>query len=179
MTTFPILLLAHLIADFPLQTNRIYILKTQGNKGLLLHVLIHMLTAAVLVQRPWQYIPLFMVLGAIHFVVDWLKLNKPAVKQTPGFLLDQLAHVLTILLLTIWQPHLASILPLWVISLGIVWALIPALLTLLWVLATDLQIASPDNPTLTWANHWLLPISQKVGSLCVVSLVVIWVLVIV
>ncbi|MBK8128968.1 MAG: DUF3307 domain-containing protein [bacterium] len=179
MTTFPILLLAHLIADFPLQTNRIYILKTQGNKGLLFACPHPYADGGGAGAPAVADIPLFVVLGAIHFVVDWLKLNKPAVKQTPGFLLDQLAHVLTILLLTIWQPHLASILPLWVISLGIVWALIPALLTSLWVLATDLQIASPDNPTLTWANHWLLPISQKVGSLCVVSLVVIWVLVIV
>ncbi|MCA9876025.1 MAG: DUF3307 domain-containing protein [Anaerolineales bacterium] len=172
MTTFPILLLAHLIADFPLQTNRVYALKTQGNKGLLLHVAIHVLVAAVLLQRPLSHIPLLFAYGAIHFAVDWYKVNSPARKQTPGFLLDQAAHFFTILVLTAWQPALQSILPLWLVWVGVFLALIPALLTLLWVIASDLQGDRPDSPTLNWASHRLLPLSQKVGSVFVLSLLV-------
>jgi len=173
MTTFPILLLAHLIADFPLQTNRIYILKTQGNKGLALHVAIHILVAAVLLQRPWQYFPLLLVYGLIHFAVDWLKVRKSTSRQTVGFLLDQAAHLATILVLSYWQPHLHAVLPLWLLWLGIFIALLPAILTLLWVMANDLKGSCPENATLTWASHRLLPLSQKIGSGFVLGLLLV------
>jgi hypothetical protein len=38
MTTFLALWLAHLLADFPLQTNRVFRLKIASNAGLALHV---------------------------------------------------------------------------------------------------------------------------------------------
>lgn len=170
MTTFLILLLAHLIADFPLQTNRVYILKTQGNKGLLLHVGIHVLVAAVLLQRPWQHIPLLLAYGAIHYLVDWFKVNKSTMNQTPGFLLDQLAHFLTIVVLALWQPDLASVLPLWLVWLGALVAIVPAFLTFLWVMANDLHGDCPNNPTVTWACQRLLRLSQRIGSIIVMSL---------
>jgi len=177
MTTFPILLLAHLIADFPLQTNRIYVLKTQGNKGLLLHVGIHLLVAAVLLQRPLAHLPLLLLYGLVHFIVDWLKVNNSARRQTPGFLLDQAAHVATVLVLAVWQPALTSILPQWLVWLGVWLALIPACLTLLWVVANDLRGDWPHNSTLRWASRRLLPLSQKIGSVFVLSLLAMWLLV--
>lgn len=172
MTTFPILLLAHLIADFPLQTNRIYALKTQGNKGLALHVAIHLAVAAMLLDQPWQHLPLLLAYGAIHFTVDWFKLNQTAVRQTPGFVLDQLAHLLTIILLTAWQPALTSLLPGWLIWAGIVVILLPAFLTLMWVLANDLRGDWPDNATVGWASRRLLKVSQQIGSVFLASLLV-------
>ncbi|MBK8988737.1 MAG: DUF3307 domain-containing protein [Chloroflexi bacterium] len=172
MTTFPILLLAHLIADFPLQTNRIYILKTRGNKGLALHVAIHLLVAAMLMQRPWQHIPLLVVYGIIHFAVDWFKVHKSGVKQTPGFLLDQLAHFVTIAMLSLAQPNLIALLPLWLVWAGVILALAPALLMTLWVMANDLRPTLPHNRTVNWASHRLLPLSQKIGSVFVLSLLV-------
>ena len=179
MTTFFILLLAHLIADFPLQTNRIYALKTQGNKGLALHVAIHVIVAALLIERPWQHIPLLFVYGAIHFAVDWYKVHKSGTRQTPGFLLDQLAHFVTIVALAFWQPYLTSLLPFWLVWLGILLTLVPALLMTLWVLANDLRSNLPNNPTVTWASCRLLPLSQKIGSVFVLSLLLMMLLVVV
>jgi hypothetical protein len=171
MNTFVILLLAHLIADFPLQTNRIFSLKTtQPHKGLFLHVAVHLLVAAILLQNPLRYAPLLLAYVAIHYVVDWLKLRQKATPQVPGFLLDQAAHLLTIVLLAAWQPDLTTYLPDWLAVLGVMLAFVPAILTFLWVWATDLQAQQPNNATADWASHHLLPLSQRLGSILVLSL---------
>lgn len=66
MSTFFILLLAHLLADFPLQTNRIFRLKVTSNAGLALHVLIHVAMAALLLRQPAQHLNLLLALGVAH-----------------------------------------------------------------------------------------------------------------
>lgn len=111
MATFLALLLAHLLADFPLQTNRIFRLKIAGNLGLALHVLIHIVMAAVLIQQPGQHLDLLLILGLAHFVTDWIKVRFSSNPQWPGFVLDQLAHVAAILLLSIVWPGVTAVLP--------------------------------------------------------------------
>ncbi len=173
MSTFFILLLTHLIADFPLQTNRIYTLKTtSGHKGLALHVAIHLLVALILVQNPWQHVPLLLAYGAIHYLVDWLKVRQSTTTQTPGFLLDQAAHLLTVGVLAAVRPALLTWLPGWLVVISVGLALLPAMMTFLWVWATDLHSEQPNNATITWASHHLLPLSQRVGSVFVLGLTV-------
>ena len=104
MSTFIVLLLAHLLADFPLQTNRIFRLKITSNVGLALHVLIHVLMAALLLQQPGQYLDLLLALATAHFVTDWLKVRFPTEPQWPGFVLDQVAHLAAIAGLAWWRP---------------------------------------------------------------------------
>lgn len=170
MTTFAALYLAHLIADFPLQTNRIYQLKNESNQGILLHVAIHLLVASILIEDAPAHWPVFLVLGITHFLIDWAKLRDPFRRQTPGFILDQFAHFLTIVLIAAWQPDLATVLPVWFTWLGILLILLPATLVFLWVWATDLRRELPENRAVKWACRSLLPISQGIGSLFVVLL---------
>jgi hypothetical protein len=171
MTTFAALFLAHLIADFPLQTDRIYKLKSESSRGIAIHVAVHILVAAILIERPFQHLPLLLVLALIHFTIDWSKIHWHTRRQTPGFLLDQLTHFISILLIALWQPNVPVILPLWLLWLDILLSLIPALMTLFWVWATDLRVDLPDNRTVNWASRTLLSVSQQLGSLFVIILV--------
>jgi hypothetical protein len=172
MATVTVLYLAHLIADFPLQTNHIFELKAQGNRGILLHVGIHLLVAAVLIQNAYHYWYVLLLLGGMHFVIDWAKLRLPWRRQAPGFILDQFAHVASVLLLAGLWPDAPAVMPLWLMWLGIVMILVPATLMFLWVWATDLQMDLPENDLVKWACRSLLPLSQKVGSVFVIALLV-------
>jgi hypothetical protein len=172
MTTFAALFLSHLIADFPLQTNRIYKLKTESNQGIMLHVAIHLLVASILLENALQNWPVLLVLGIAHFLIDWTKLRYPGYRQTPGFLLDQFAHLLTVVLLAVWRPDLTAVLPLNVMWWGIFLIMLPATLVFLWVWATDLRVDLPENKTVKWACRSLLPISQRLGSVLVVTIAV-------
>lgn len=100
-----VLYLAHLIGDFPLQTNRIYELKSQSNRGILLHVAIHIMVAVILIKNPLPYWRLLLVLGIVHFIIDWTKLHLPGRRQTPGFILDQIAHFLSLILIASWHAR--------------------------------------------------------------------------
>lgn len=172
MTTFAILYLSHLIADFPLQTNRIYRLKSESNQGILLHVAIHLLVASILLENLWGNWPILLVLGITHFLIDWTKLRYPGYRQTPGFLLDQFAHLLTVVVLAVWRPDLTAVLPLSVMWWGILLISLPATLVFLWVWATDLRIDLPENQMIKWACRSLLPISQRLGSFLVLTLAI-------
>ena len=172
MTIFAALYLSHLIADFPLQTNRIYRLKTESNQGILLHVAIHLLVASILIENSLRNWPVLLVLGIAHFLIDWTKLRYPGYRQTPSFLLDQFAHLLTVLVLAVWRPDLTAVLPLSVMWWGILLIMLPATLVFLWVWATDLRIDWPENQTIKWACRSLLPISQRLGSVFVATIAV-------
>ncbi len=169
MTTFLALLLAHLLADFPLQTNRIFRLKIKGNLGLVLHVVIHIIMAALLLQQPAQYLNLLLVLGVAHFITDWIKVRFPGDPQWPGFVLDQLAHLAAIALLAWWRPEVTAVLPLWLMLPLILLVLLPAVLMLLWVWANDVQEQSrfQESASVRWASKRLLTLSQRTGWVAV------------
>lgn len=174
MTTFLALLLAHLLADFPLQTNRIFRLKIAGNLGLIIHVLIHLIVAAVLLWQPGQYLDLLLVLGLAHFMTDWIKVRFPGNPQWPGFVLDQLAHVAAIALLSFWWPEVTAVLPLWIMLPLILLVLLPALLMLAWIWANDAQQQGrfQHSRYIDWASNRLLTISQRTGWVAVLLVVI-------
>lgn len=165
MTSVLTLLLAHLIGDFPLQTNKVFQLKSQGSLGLALHVAIHLIVTALLIRHPWQYGGVFAILGIAHFITDWVKLKYPGQNQTAGFVWDQLIHYITILLVGYWQPDLPTILPNWVMVPALITAFIPAIMTFLWVWAIQIQQkdTSREYAYVTWASRALLPLSQRLG----------------
>ncbi|MBE7529553.1 MAG: DUF3307 domain-containing protein [Ardenticatenaceae bacterium] len=176
MTIFFTLLLAHLLADFPLQTNRIFRMKVQGPKGLALHVTIHVLVTALLAHNFWQVWPTLLVLGFLHYVTDWAKLRYANDPLTPGFIVDQVIHVLTLILLTVLTPQIIPVFPLWFLVPAVMLALIPALLTFGYVWASDQCRANIPRPflstaTIQWACNRLLPLSQKTGWIIVAMLI--------
>ncbi|MCA9965659.1 MAG: DUF3307 domain-containing protein [Anaerolineales bacterium] len=169
MDVWATLLLAHLIADFPLQTNWVFKVKTQGSWGVGVHVGIHLLVTAVLIKDHLAYWHVLLVLGVAHFITDWVKLRFPGRLQTPGFIVDQIIHWLTLLLITIAVPTMPVLLPTWLLYPILALTLIPALLTCLWILANDLRNQpTPTWPPVEWASQHLLRASQLIGFALVI-----------
>ncbi len=103
------LLLCHLIADYPLQTNAM----VQAKKrlpGLTLHVGVHLLTMLVvvlgMVQMDWRItLPALLVVTLLHFAIDLWK--NVLTKWKPqwvigGYLQDQVLHVASLMLVAAW-----------------------------------------------------------------------------
>lgn len=102
MNLFWLFVLAHLVADFPLQTDRIFEYKNKSSRGVLLHVLIVILTT-IIVAFPYRKVPYFWMLlvflGLIHFGLDKgkIEITKRYLQDNIFlFLLDQGLHLLTI-----------------------------------------------------------------------------------
>jgi hypothetical protein len=171
MEAFSNLLLAHLLSDFPLQTNRIFKMKMEGHKGLLVHTAVHLVVTAVLIQQFWHYWPMFLFLGITHYLTDWVKVSIKTQRQTPGFLLDQLAHLIVLLLIAWWWPEITGVLPQWFVWFGILLTLILALLTGIWVVSFDL-CTEPETTTSSacWVKSHLLQYTQQMGWVVVALL---------
>lgn len=91
------LLLAHYIADFPLQTSKVYFLKISGLKGGIVHSIIVAVTAAVFLApvfpKIWPYLVLH---GVIHLLEDEIRViigRRFNIDNLWLFLLDQALHV--------------------------------------------------------------------------------------
>lgn len=95
---FLYLLLAHLLADFVLQPEKLVRWKQQAWGGIAVHGLVHLLISAILLA---VYFPNMNVLVAIllvaaaHFLIDWIKIffEKGMDHYLGTFLLDQAAHL--------------------------------------------------------------------------------------
>ena len=103
------LILAHLLSDFILQTDRIVEKKRAGgwtSLSLFLHTSGAGLLSAILsMQWNIQAIWIGTITAVSHYVIDGLKIHwvkKHKVKSTWTFFIDQLAHVLVIGALVIW-----------------------------------------------------------------------------
>lgn len=129
MSLFWHLYLAHLLGDFPLQTNRIFAWKVRNLTGILVHVGIVVglsaLLMAPLLGNPvlWAILPL---IGIAHAVQDHLKLRYSKRTGDDGlapYLLDQVGHLLAtiavVLLFRPWTLQTVSLPPAWGI---IAWA---------------------------------------------------------
>ena len=94
------LLLAHFLADFPLQPRWLVDAK-QRLGGLLLHTAIHLLTSLLLVgDLRWKLLLPVLALALAHFIIDLSKYRlaviRPGWVRLPYFV-DQAVHVLTLL----------------------------------------------------------------------------------
>lgn len=113
-----ILVMAHLLGDYPLQTNRMVEMK-QRWEGLILHVIIHFIIMLILLWPAsatlWPY---FLLLTGAHFAIDVLKRvlsqSRPRwISRT--YLADQGLHLLSIWFISTWiertVPFTAPLLP--------------------------------------------------------------------
>jgi len=99
MFLFYRLLLAHIIADFPMQTNQIFKVKMNTEWGVLLHTLI-VLIFSILFAFPYLEAPkviiILWVIFLSHTMIDKIKLEyskKNANQDIKIFLLDQFLHI--------------------------------------------------------------------------------------
>jgi len=97
------LLLAHLVADFPLQFTKLFKLKSESFKGVVLHGCIFGIIA-VLFSYPFitfSFIGMYLLfLWVFHIFIDWLKIHmihKWKREDNLGlFILDQVLHLISI-----------------------------------------------------------------------------------
>ena len=106
MSLFYRLLLAHLIADFPLQTSQIFKIKMNTQWGVILHTLI-VLIFSIFFAFPYledpKVIIVLLVIFLSHTVIDKLKMEyskKTKNQSIRALLLDQALHIAIIAVLT-------------------------------------------------------------------------------
>lgn len=139
MNLLATLLLAHLIADFPLQLNWVFQLKHRHWAGLLLHAAIHAMTTAVLLRNPFVHWPIPTTVCVVHFAFDWLKIRIDFKPLSIAFILDQMAHWLVLILLATRVSSATGALSPEHLYPALAYAALPALLMFLSVLSKDLQ----------------------------------------
>lgn len=139
-------------------------MKLKSSKGIAIHVLIHLIVTAVLIRDPFSNLPLLLILGASHFLFDWLKLRFPTQRQVPGFFVDQALHLSALIFLTIFFPTVEPVLSdLW-LYIALFYAFIPPIIMVIWLLAIDFgRVTEKSDRCVAWAQRNLLPISQGFG----------------
>jgi hypothetical protein len=118
MNIFYLLLLAHLIGDFPLQSDSIFRLKQKSMLGVLLHVAVFALVALILFSPFLAYFQIWLavlVLLIVHAALDRLKLtiaSSSASDRFRYFILDQAFHFFSLWIVSIWLSSELQNLPL-------------------------------------------------------------------
>lgn len=158
------LVVGHLIADFPLQTDTVYRLRQRGWWGIALHAGIHAVVAVALVHgliRRWW---LLLGLGLVHAAIDSLKPRLRFSKPGVTFLVDQGLHLASVGAVAWFARDLQSTLsgPLLYAVLAV--ATFPALLMFLSILEIE------ERPRLGRLSIWagegeLLALYQVTGWL--------------
>ena len=170
---FATLIIIHVLGDFALQTDRIYIWKTQGGPiGLAIHVMLHLVATILLINQTPQLWLFLISLGGVHYVIDWTKLRFKGNQNAVAFLADQIAHLIHLIALSFMFSDLTGVISApWVYGLAL-YAVLPAVTMCLWVWAYDLEGRVNDN---LWAAEWRLsmkPMSQAFGVPLVFCMVV-------
>lgn len=178
MTLFLTLLLSHLVADFPLQFDSIIRMKNKGQLGLILHSLIHVSVAAILLHDPLAQWPILVALGLIHWLIDWTKLSFGRGCSVKGFVVDQAAHVVSIIAIlavygSIFGHSPAPALPLVALYLGVIYGIVLGLMVFMWVWANSLsEDVIRQHPTILWARAQMLRCSQQAGMALIGALAI-------
>lgn len=100
------LILAHLIADFVLQPTKLVMWKIKSKNGGIVHALVHFIVSTILLLPiiingvPWLIL-VTLAISFIHFWIDGIKINYDIKhdKKVRPFIIDQMLHLLTILLI--------------------------------------------------------------------------------
>lgn len=165
---FAILTLAHLLADFPLQTNSIAKMKVTSLRGLLAHVAIHMATSWALLGFELRFWVLVSWLGLAHFLVDYIKVKSHTDRSAFFFILDQLAHLACIFIISIntistlgEMRHAISTIILYP-SLFVATTFV--IMVLGWIWTNNLHDDMVDRYiSLRWGRERLLELEQRAG----------------
>ncbi len=173
---FTTLLLAHLLGDFPFQTNFIFKLKLRGGFYILPHVVIHVVLTAFLIQDWRTSWPILLLLGIVHFAIDWFKVSKPLFSPDIDFIIDQMMHLVSLVVLAYFFPLVEPVLPMSITLAGSILALLPAFLMFSWVYA----LTQPKNePMVIWMQKSMCVFSQRTGQGIALGLLLVSVLVLI
>ncbi len=111
MILFFKLLFVHLLTEYPFQTNKIFEWKSKHLGGVALHVSIYLGLALAISWPEWQTVNslVLFILGTalIHLMIDELKniyIRRTKRDDIYAFLVDQILHVLTLMLLFSFYP---------------------------------------------------------------------------
>jgi hypothetical protein len=171
------LVLAHLLADFPLQLDSINRWKMKAPLGLLPHIAIYTAVTALTLRNPLYCWPMVAGLTLSHFIIDLAKTKAEGDTQSPLlFLVDQVMHVLSVLLLAAWgSAHWGSAwsaLPAEIIYPALLYASLLGAMVFLWVWANRQTIChTRPQHHLIWMQRRLLRLSQQAGMPLVLLLV--------
>lgn len=178
MQLFFTLILAHLFADFPLQSNTLARLKKYHLIGVLIHVSIYTAVTALLLERRLQYWPLIVGLGIVHFLIDAAKMRfRRDDDGTVTFLVDQLLHLTSMVVAAYlaqryWTPAPQGILPTDWLFRALLAAFIPAAMVCCWIwTASSGSAYLHHSQLLRWVNQRILLVEQRLG-LVVVGVVI-------
>jgi hypothetical protein len=142
------LLLAHLLADFPLQTDRMVMAK-KHLPGLAIHIGIHWVVMMLLfLPVIWIAWPFILVVVMLHFSIDSFK-NFLGWKRPQfvigSYILDQTLHMSSLLLVSYWMAQTTE-LPVWpVISPWVVYVIGLLLATYIWFVSERILVYRSDN----------------------------------
>ena len=142
------LLLAHLLADYPLQTDRLVVAK-KHLPGLIIHVSIHwavmMLLFLPVIGFAWPYI---LIIAISHFIIDAFKnfLGRQRPQWVIGpYILDQTLHMSSLLLISAWMAQSTAI-PVWTVtSLWVVYTIGLLLATYIWFVSERIFVYRIDD----------------------------------
>ncbi len=98
-------ILAHLLGDFVFQPTRLVLWKIKSNKGVFVHAFIHfvinlLILMPIIINGYFWLIYIIFGISFLHFWIDKEKINYDLKhdKKVRPFIIDQLLHLLTILL---------------------------------------------------------------------------------
>lgn len=163
------LLLAHLFADFPLQTNGLAKLKRESLTGVFLHVLVYVAITTLFLEHPLDYWVLILGLGVVHFLIDALKTRYKQTFEPYYFVFDQCLHFLSIALatylaLTYYYSPPTSVVPPGVATVALGCALILGFMVFCWVWVNSLNEEQVQSHfLLKWTKHQMLELEQRMG----------------
>ncbi len=162
MILFLKLLLAHLLADFILQPSKWVNEKERlllKSGKLYLHLLIHFACMAILV---WDvnFLPFITAITIVHGMIDYLKLKYQKNKRRTAFFLDQIFHIVTLIVAVwLWQNNNFSGVEwndgYWAIITGLVWLTIPCSIVIRTIISgwsSHIQFKSTDLETKSLQN---------------------------
>lgn len=171
---FASLLLAHLVADFPLQTNTIFRLKAESSFGIGLHVFIHVLVMICVIEPSLHMCGLLASIAVLHFGCDWLKVQYTDPNDIISFCVDQLGHVAILTAGCQVFAMAQSRLSLRFTLPALIYVAIPAAVVLMFVLGNDLKGRGLRCPRVVeWSRLNGLALSHNFAGPVVVYLVLV------
>lgn len=153
-------------------------MKSRGQPGLILHSMIHVCVAALLIQDPLHQWPLLVILGLVHWLIDWTKISISQSPSVTGFVADQAAHVMSIILIlsmfsNVFTSGPEAMLPLGMLTIAVIYGTVLGIMVLLWVWANTLsEDMIRRHPSIRWARSQMLICSQQAGIALIGALMV-------